>query len=48
MKEIKQFLAPFKLTKPTNGYGQKLKPLGRGGVYGDHGSNINQLLIKMI
>jgi len=48
MSDIKKFLAPFKLTKPTNGYGEKKKPLGKGGMYGDHGKNINKLLIKMI
>ena len=46
--EIKKFLAPFKLSKPTNGYGEKRKPLKRGGVYGDHGIAINDLLLKMI
>ena len=45
---MKKFLAPFKLTKPTNGYGQKKKPIERGGVYGDHGVQINDLVIKII
>ena len=38
----------FKLTKPTNGYGEKSKPFRDGGAWGDRGDSINALIEKMI
>lgn len=40
-------ICTFKLNKPTEGYGDKLKPINNGGAWG-YNENLNDLVKKMI
>lgn len=41
-------LCTFKLNKPTEGYGDKLIPVQKGGAWGDRKENLDELVGKMI
>jgi len=46
--QVREFLGAFKMTKPTNGYGEKTKPFRNGGAWGFRGNKINDLTDTMI
>ena len=46
-EEINKKLCTFKLNKPNEGYGNKLAPVSKGGVWGEN-KGIEVLIKKMI
>lgn len=38
----------FKLTKPTEGYGDKRLPIKKGGAWGKYESDFSEYIFKMI
>lgn len=45
---IKEKLRPYKLTKPTHGYGDKNKPFKAGGSWGYYSDKFSDIVSKMI
>ena len=44
----REIIRTFKLTKPTEGYGEKKLPVSKGGAWGQRGEDFSDFIFKMI